>query len=51
MERRAREIFDKQSDNFISKAASTIEEVCKLVDTGFEYVCDVGDAKVFRKRK
>jgi hypothetical protein len=35
----------------VSKAANTVEEVCKLVDAGFDYVCDVGDAKVFRKRK
>ena len=28
-----------------------VEEVCKLVDAGFEYVCEVGDAKIFRKRK
>ena len=44
-------IFDKKNDGFVSKAANTIEEVCKLVDAGFDYVCDVGDAKVFRKRK
>jgi len=24
---------------------------CKPVDTGFEYVCDVDDAKIFRKPK
>jgi hypothetical protein len=34
-----------------AKAATTIEEVCKLVEAGFEYVCDIGEAKVFRKRK
>jgi len=28
-----------------------VEEVYKLVETGSEYVCDVGEAKVFRKRK
>ena len=44
-------IYDKQNDGYVSKAATTIEEVCKLVDAGFDYVCDVGDAKVFRKRK
>ena len=44
-------IFEKGDDQFISKAATTVEEVLKLVEAGFEYVCDVNDAKVFRKRK
>ena len=30
---------------------STIEEACRLVEAGFEYVCDVSEAKIFRKRK
>ena len=30
---------------------STIEEACKLVEAGFEYVCDRSEAKIFRKRK
>jgi integrase len=44
-------IFEKGSDDYISKAATTVEEVCKLVEAGFEYVCDVNEAKVFKKRK
>ena len=44
-------IFEKGSDEFISKVATTVEEVCKLVEAGFEYVCDINDTKVFRKRK
>jgi hypothetical protein len=35
----------------MSKAATTMEEVYKLVDASFEYVCDVGEAKIFRKIK
>jgi len=31
--------------------AATIEECCKLVDDGFEYVCDFEGRKIFRKRK
>jgi hypothetical protein len=34
----------QEEDSFISKVASTVEE-------GFEYVCDVDNVKVFRKRK
>ena len=44
-------IYDKLNDGYVSKAVIIIEEVCKLVDAGFEYVCDVGEAKVFRKLK
>ena len=44
-------IYDKQNDGHVSKAATTVVDVFKLVDAGFEYVCDVGDAKIFRKHK
>lgn len=42
-------IYNEGADNYISKAATTVEEVCILVEAGFEYVCDVGEAKIFRK--
>ena len=44
-------MYQKGNDGYISKAATTVEEVCKLVNAGFEYVCDVGEAKIFRKFK
>jgi len=44
-------LYQKFDDGYVSKVATTVEEVCKLVDAGFDYVCDVGDAKAFRKRK
>jgi len=28
-----------------------VPEACKLVEAGFEYVCDFDGMKVFRKRK
>jgi hypothetical protein len=31
--------------------ARTEDEVFTLVESGFEYICDFGEAKVFRKRK
>jgi hypothetical protein len=31
--------------------ARTVEEAKALVEVGFEYVCDVEGAKLFRKRK
>jgi len=44
-------IFEKGDNQFVSKAAVTVNKVLKLVEAGFEYVCDVNDAKIFRKRK
>ena len=34
-----------------AKVAHTEEEVCKLVEAGFEYVCDYNGNKIFKKRK
>jgi hypothetical protein len=38
-------------DQFICRVAQTIGEATNLVEVGFEYVCDMQDAKLFRKRK
>lgn len=41
-----------ESDEYTHHAAKTIEEAGKLVDAGFEFVCDYGaEGKLFRKRK
>jgi len=40
------------SDEYCSATAKTVEEACKLVETGFEeYVCVFNGVKIFRKRK
>jgi len=39
------------SEDYTSKIAKTIEEVCQLVEQGFEYVTEINKVKVFRKRK
>jgi integrase len=39
------------SEEYVCKVARTIEEAKALVESGFEFVCDVEEAKVFRKRK
>jgi len=39
------------ADNFHVKVATTIEEACKLLETGFEYVTYMDGKKLFRKRK
>jgi integrase len=40
-----------ESDEFVSKVAKTVKEAQELVESGFDYVCDVEGYKVFRKRK
>lgn len=40
-----------ESDEFHSATAKTVVEAQKLVEAGFEYVCDFGELKLFRKRK
>jgi hypothetical protein len=45
-------LLDMESDESYSvKVASTIEEFTSLLESGFEYIADYGDAKVHRKRK
>ena len=38
-------------DEYISKVATGTDEACKLVEAGFEHVCEVNDTHIFRKRK
>jgi len=40
-----------KEDEYIAKVAHTEDEICKLVEAGFEYVCDYNGNKIFRKRK
>ena len=40
-----------KNDEFHSATAQTVEDAQKLVEAGFEYVCDFGEVKLFRKRK
>jgi integrase len=44
-------LFLQSTDNFTAKVAHTENEALKLIETGFEYVCDMNGTKLFRKRK
>jgi hypothetical protein len=44
-------IFQAEDDDFHVAVAKTLKEACKLVEVGFEYVCGMNNAKIFRKRK
>ena len=40
-----------REEEFYVRTAKTVEEACKLIEVGFEYVCDMDGVKIFRKRK
>jgi integrase len=40
-----------KDEDFKAKVAHSEEEACELIETSFEYVCDFGQNKIFRKRK
>ena len=42
---------DFQEDDFVARIAHSETETCQLIEAGFEFVCDFGANKVFRKRK
>lgn len=44
-------MFNDANDEFHVKVADTLEQTCKLLEVGFEYVTDIEDKKLFRKRK
>ena len=44
-------IFKETSDEFTSKVAKTVDEARELIEAGFEYVTDMDDVKIFRKRR
>jgi len=45
------QLVNFESDQFHSAVAKSVDEGQKLVEAGFEYVCDFNDVKLFRKRK
>jgi len=47
------QLIQTEDDEFISKVANTVEDACKLIDAGYEYVTEFQDkgVKIFRKRK
>ena len=45
------QLVNFEMDDFHSATAKNVQEAQKLVEAGFEYVCDFGEVKLFRKRK
>ena len=44
-------IFQNIDEEYHVKVAETLQEACKLLEVGFEYVTDLNGSKLFRKRK
>ena len=45
------QLADFESDEYHSAVAKTVEEARKLVESGFTFVCDTDDIRLFSKRK
>jgi integrase len=44
-------LIDFKEDDYIARVAHSEQEVCQLIESGFEFVCDFNGNKIFRKRK
>ena len=42
---------DMQPENYISETASTAKDARKLIEEGFEYVCEIEGEQLFKKIK
>ena len=38
-------------ENYICETASNVKDAKKLIESGFEYVCEIDGEKLFRKYK
>lgn len=45
------QLLEFKSEEYHSAVANTVEEACQLIEQGFEYVTEVEEVKLFRKRK
>ena len=45
------QLINFESNEYHSATAQTIEEAKQLVEAGFEYICDIDNVKLFRRRK
>jgi hypothetical protein len=45
------QLISFESDEYYSAVAKSVEETRKLLETGFEYVCQKEDIMLFRRRK
>jgi integrase len=44
-------LMEVRDGEYVSAIARTVEEARRLIEEGYEYVCDIDSVKLFRKRK
>ena len=44
-------LFQEENEGVICKVASNVDEAKTLIEAGFDYVCELNDVKLFRRRK
>jgi integrase len=44
-------LFKHETEDYVCKVASTVEEAKALIEVGYEYICDFESHKMFRKRQ
>jgi integrase len=45
------QLVEFKDEDYVARIAHSEAETCQLIEAGFEYVCEYGNNKVFRKRK
>jgi hypothetical protein len=45
------QLISFEYDDYHSATAQTVQDAQKLIEAGFEYVCEFSDVKIFRRRK
>jgi hypothetical protein len=45
------QLISFENDEFRSATATTVQDAQKLIEAGFEYVCEFNEVKIFRRRK
>ena len=40
-----------EDDDYLCKAATNVKETTQLTEAGYEYICEMDQIKLFRKRK
>jgi hypothetical protein len=45
------QLINFENDEFHYATATTVQDAQKLIEAGFEYVCEFNGVKIFRRRK
>ena len=45
------QLISFENDDYHAATAKTVQDAQKLIEAGFEYVCEFSDVKIFRRRK